>query len=353
MINIAQLGCGYWGLNLLRNAVSAPRCTVKCVCDPSEDRRHFVKSMYPGIATLSDCEEVIADPEINALIIATPSATHYDLTVRSLESGKHVLVEKPMAFTIEEVVHIKDLAVENKLIAMVGHTFLYNSAVVRLKEFIRSGELGAIRYIFSQRLNLGRIRSDVDALWNFAPHDVSIIQYLLDNPNPVAIERIGMDYVQPGIEDVVFLNIIYPEKIMANIHVSWLNPQKVRQMTVVGEKKMAVYDDLSENKITIFDKGIDRMAELGRDMDFDSSDFFRFTHRSGDILMPKIDFQEPLKVEIEHFLDCITGQAKCLTDANHALTVIRILNTETNLKWKTDHVKENPLGRSQSPVSTI
>jgi predicted dehydrogenase len=208
---------------------------------------------------------------------------------------------------------------------MVGHTFIYNVAVRYLKQLIDSGELGDIRYIYSQRVNLGRIRSDVDALWNLAPHDISIIQYWLNEPEPIHVTRSGMDYVQKGIEDVVFMNIVYPNNIMANIHVSWLDPHKIRRMTVVGSKKMVVYDDIAENKVAIYDKGIDRMAVLGENMDFDDPRSISFNHRSGDVVMPKINWVEPLKIEIEHFLDCIQNGTNCLTGIKHAEKVIKVL----------------------------
>lgn len=210
---------------------------------------------------------------------------------------------------------------------MVGHTFLFNAAVRYVRKLIDSGEIGDIRYIYSQRLNLGRIRSDVDALWNFAPHDVSIIQYWLGDPDPISVVRCGIDYIQEKIDDVVFLNILYPNKIIANIHVSWLDPRRVRSMTVVGSKKMVIYDDIAENKIAIFDKGIDRRAVLGENMDFDHPRFQDFNHRSGDVLLPRIDFQEPLKVEIEHFFDCIQNSTECITGIKHAKKVVGILSS--------------------------
>ena len=190
---------------------------------------------------------------------------------------------------------------------------------------IQNGDLGELRYIASQRLNLGRIRSDVDALWNFAPHDISIIQFLLDNPEPLDVFRFGMDYVQSGIEDVVFLYIKYQKKIISQIHVSWLDPKKIRRMTIVGSKRMVVYDDIREDKITIYDKGIDKMADLGINMDFDLPGRFSFTYRSGDIVLPRIDMAEPLKLEIDHFLDCIEGKTICRSGPDHALNVTRIL----------------------------
>ncbi len=190
---------------------------------------------------------------------------------------------------------------------MAGHTFVYNAAVRHVKKLIDGRELGDIRYIYSQRLNLGRIRADIDALWNFAPHDISIIQYWLGGLEPVAVSRQGMDFMQKGIDDVVFLNLEYPSKVIANIHVSWLDPQKVRKMIVVGSKKMVVYDDIAESKIAIYDKGIDRKAILGENMDFDNPRPLQFNYRSGDILLPQIQFKEPLRVEVEHFRDCVLG----------------------------------------------
>lgn len=330
IINVAQIGIGYWGPNLLRNLNANKNCCVRYVVDLSEERRQFVSSHYPNCTVTDNIEKVLTCPEIDAVVISTPAGTHFDLVMSALDSGKHVLVEKPMARSIEEVDKIGLLATEKKLVAMVGHTFIYNSAVRFLKDVIDSGDLGDIRYIYSQRLNLGRIRSDVDALWNFAPHDISIIQYLLDEQKPISVDKRGMDYVQNGIDDVVFMNIVYPNKILAHIHISWLDPHKVRRMTVVGSKKMVVYDDVSDNKITIYDKGIDRMAELGDHMDFDKPNLQRYSHRSGDIVIPKLNFEEPLRVEIDHFLDCIQNKTKCRTGTDHAREVVGILSNESS-----------------------
>ncbi len=322
---VAQAGIGYWGPNILRNLASNPRCRVKTVADFSEERRRFATNLYPGVQAVGDPAAIIDDPEIDAVVIATPAATHFDLAMRCLAAGKHILVEKPFATRVDEVEKIAASARAAGRVAMAAHTFIFNDAVRYLKKLIDSGDLGEVRYIYSQRLNLGRIRPDVDALWNFAPHDVSIIQYLLGDPEPVSVMRSGMDYVQDGIEDVVFLHVVYPGKVMAHVHVSWLDPHKVRQMTVVGTKKMAVYDDVSDNKIAIYDKGIEPKAVLGQRMDYDLPLQRQFTHRSGDILIPNINFREPLKVEVDHFFDCILEGAECLTGPDHAREVIRIL----------------------------
>lgn len=325
IVTVAQIGCGYWGPNLLRNLISNKRCRVKMLVDLSTQRRDFVNGLYPAIKVSKDYNDIFSDPEIEAVLIATPVATHFDLAMSALAAGKHVLVEKPMARSVGEVEKIGGLAGQKRLVAMAGHTFLFNSAVRYIKGLIDSEALGDIRYIYSQRLNLGRIRSDVDALWNLAPHDISIIQYWMHDASPLTIHSHGLDFIQKGIDDVVFLNIVYPNKVMANIHVSWLDPHKIRRMTVVGSKKMVVYDDIADSKIAIYDKGIDRIAKLGENMDFDAPGLQEFSHRSGDVLLPKIDFKEPLKVEIDHFLDCILNGTECLTGITHAKNVVKIL----------------------------
>src|SRR5262245_24633770 len=324
-IVIAQLGVGYWGPNLLRNFSALPGCHVKYAVDFSAERRSFVQANFPRTTAIDNANQVFADPEVHAVIIATPAATHFSLAAQALQAGKHIFVEKPLATRAAEVDELAAEATRKKLTVMVGHTFIYNTAVRYVKKMIDAGELGELRYIYSQRLNLGRIRLDIDALWNFAPHDISIIQYGLDDPVPVRVSRQGMDYMQRGIDDVVFLNLVYPNKVMANIHVSWLDPQKVRKMIVVGSKKMVVYDDVAEDKIAIYDKGIDRKAVLGENMDFDHPQPIEFNYRSGDILLPQVKFVEPLKVEAQHFLDCIRTGAAPLTGVDHARTVVSIL----------------------------
>lgn len=331
-ITVAQLGCGYWGPNLLRNFSSLAGCRVKYVVDASPERRAFVEANYPNTTAVEDCETVWADPEVNAVIIATPAGTHFELSEQALKSGKHIFVEKPLATTASEVDQLESVASQNDdRIVMAGHTFIYNSAVRYVKDLIDSGDLGEIRYIYSQRLNLGRIRSDIDALWNFAPHDISIIQYWLGDPEPKTVSKQGMDYMQSGVDDVVFLSLTYPNKVMANIHVSWLDPQKVRKMIVVGSKKMVIYDDISDNKIAIYDKGIDRRHVLGENMDFDTPGPIDFNYRSGDLLYPQINFIEPLKTEAQHFIDCIREKKTPITGIAHARHVVSILERAKKL----------------------
>jgi len=326
MIKIGQIGIGYWGPNLLRNLQLNSECTVQMVTDLSEERLQYVRNNYTNIQTSKEATSIFLDKTIDAVVIATPVQTHYSLALQALQSGKHVLIEKPMATSIKE---IDDLACEAKkrsLTLMAGHTFIYNSAVRYIKSMISRGELGSLRYIYSQRLNLGRIRTDVDALWNFAPHDISIIQFWLDDISPLSISKDGMDFIQDGIDDVVFMTIRYPNKVLAHIHVSWLDPRKVRQMVVVGTKKMVVYDDISDDKIAIYDKGIDKKSILGENMDYDSQHRVQFSYRSGDLLLPAIEYQEPLAVEVQHFIDCIKGTTKCMTGPEHSRKVVQILS---------------------------
>ena len=212
LLVIAQLGCGYWGPNLLRNFSALPNCSVKYVVDSSAERRAFVERNFPNTAAIESCNGVLNDPEVKAVVIATPAETHFRLAKLALRAGKHAFVEKPLATKTSEVDQLGECAAERNLVLMAGHTFIYNSAVRYVKELIDAGELGEIRYIYSQRLNLGRIRADIDALWNFAPHDISIIQYWLGNPEPVSVSRQGMAYMQDGIDDVVFLSLEYPGK---------------------------------------------------------------------------------------------------------------------------------------------
>lgn len=328
-INLAQLGCGYWGPNLLRNYSALPGCRVKYVVDSSPARRNFVETNFPRSKAVDSYDPVLADPDVQAVIIATPAGTHFNLARAALLAGKHVFVEKPLATKVEEVDELGALADDRKLVVMAGHTFIYNAAVRYVKKLIDAGELGDVRYIYSQRLNLGRIRSDIDALWNFAPHDVSIIQYWLGDPEPLAVHRQGMDYMQDNVDDVVFLSVLYPGKVIANIHVSWLDPQKVRKMIVVGSRKMVVYDDVADDKIAIYDKGIDKRAILGQNMDFDHPRVDEFSYRSGDILLPQVKFTEPLRTEAEHFLDCIRTGRTPMTGIAHARNVVATLERAT------------------------
>ncbi|MSS70584.1 MAG: Gfo/Idh/MocA family oxidoreductase [Candidatus Latescibacteria bacterium] len=322
---IAQIGCGYWGPNLLRNFSAQPGCHVKWVVEQSPQRRDFVEGNYPKTRAVPDLETAMNDPEVEAVIIATPAATHYALAGEALRAGKHVFVEKPLATRTREADELAALAASAGRTLMVGHTFLYNAAVRYIRQALDRGDLGRIYYIYTQRLNLGQVRSDVNAWWNLAPHDVSILLYLMDGELPVSISAHGVDYLQPGIEDVVFAVLTWNNRVTAHIHVSWLDPGKVRKVTLVGDHKMIVYDDVSDDKITVLDKGVDRVPKAGERMDYDQINTHQLVHRTGDVWLPRIDFQEPLKVEAAHFLECIRTGRTPLTGPQHARDVVAVL----------------------------
>lgn len=330
MITVAQIGCGYWGPNLLRNFSANPKCRVKWLADQSEQRQAYVHENYPQTQTTSEAETVINDPEVDAVVVATPASTHFELAKSCLKAGKHVLVEKPLAMFTKEADELVELAASAQKTLMVGHSFLYNAAVNYAKNLVDNGELGETYYMYSQRLNLGQVRTDVNAWWNLAPHDVSILLYLMNGEMPVAVTAHGIDYIQPGIEDVVFATMTWQNGVTAHVHVSWLDPGKIRRMTLVGSRKMVVYDDVSDDKIKVFDKGVDRIPKAGERMDYDNFNSYQILHRTGDIFIPKINFQEPLKVEINHFLDCVNTGETPITGPKHARDVVAIMEMVQN-----------------------
>jgi len=325
MITIAQIGCGYWGPNLVRNFNQIKDCKLHTVCDPREDRLEYVKSNYPYVKTTKNYKELLHDSEIDAIIVATEAETHYKLAREGLSEGKHIFVEKPLSMFTRECKDLIELSESKNLTLMVGHTFEYNAAVQKIKKYIMNGELGDLYYIYSQRLNLGRVRHDINAMWNLAPHDVSIILFWLEE-EPVKVSAHGVAHLQKGIEDVVFINLDFGNGKFAHIHSSWLDPNKVRKMTIVASKKMVVYDDVSSDaKVQIYDKGIDK-KNLGTEMGpYDDFGKFQLLQRAGDILIPKINFVEPLKVECAHFIQCIREHKRPLTDGRNGLRVVKIL----------------------------
>jgi predicted dehydrogenase len=322
---VAQVGCGYWGPNVLRNFSAQPGCWVKFVVEISPERQAYVRATFPKSQVVSDLDTALNDAEIDAVIISTPASSHYELAKQVLESGKHAFVEKPLATSTEQADELVALAEKTGKVLMAGHTFLYNAAVRYARQLLLADSLGQLYYIYSQRLNLGQVRSDVNAWWNLAPHDVSILLYLMNGQLPASVSAVGVSYIQPGIEDVVFATLQWANGVIGHIHVSWLDPGKIRKMTLVGSRKMVVYDDVSDDKITIFDKGVDRVPKIGERMDYDQSGSYQLIHRTGDIWLPKISFQEPLKTEAAHFLDCLRNGETPLTGPHHARDVVAVL----------------------------
>ncbi|MDH3286073.1 MAG: Gfo/Idh/MocA family oxidoreductase, partial [Acidobacteriota bacterium] len=325
-MKLAVIGAGYWGPNLVRVFVQHPDVRSVVVCDIDQSRLDRMLKLYPAVEVASDFDRVLTDETIDAVVIAVPAALHYDFARRALLAGKDVLVEKPLASTVSEGEDLCRLAQDGQRVLMVGHTFLFNAAVRKVKEYIDGGALGDVYYVYAHRLNLGIVRKDVDALWNLAPHDVSILLHWLGNTLPEEVTCHGASYLQNGVDDVSFLILRFPSGVLGHIHVSWLDPSKVRRMTVVGSQKMVVYDDASaEARVRLYDKGIDRQqidSHLGRFEDFAE---FQLLHRAGDLLIPRVDFTEPLKEEAEHFVRCIKDRATPVADGSNGVRILRVL----------------------------
>ena len=324
MIKIAMAGCGYWGPNLIRNFISLSDCKVKTICDLNSERLSHLKSLYPSVETTKDFNDVTKDSEIDAIVIATPVRFHFEMARASLESGKHTFVEKPMASNVTECERLIEIAEKKNLTLMVGHTFIYSATVRRIKEIVDSGDLGQIQYISSQRLNLGLFQKDINVAWDLAPHDISIILYIMKEP-PVSVNCQGKAHVNSNIEDVTNMTLGFANGALAIIQSSWLDPNKVRKMTVVGNKKMLVFDDLEPiEKIKIYDKRVEIPPH------YDTFAEFQYAYHYGDIHSPYIKMVEPLKVESQHFLDCIKDGTKPLSSGQDGLQVVKILEASSN-----------------------
>ena len=321
-VGVGVIGYGYWGVNLARNVAAAPTTRLVGVAETSQDALGKAEADHPQARTWQSLSAMLDDADVEAVVLATPAHTHHDLALEVLAAGRHVLVEKPLAMTSADAEEVVAAASEYRLTLMVGHTFLYSAPVQRLRQLVVSGELGHVQYLSSQRLSLGRIRKDCDALWNFAPHDVSIMCHLLDS-YPTSVSASGFDFVQPGIADVCFATLRFPGGEGAGLQVSWIDPRKTRLLTVVGDEKMAIYNDVSpEQKLWIVDAGVARDRSLGT---YTSLGEFQVMTRAGDILIPHLPFTEPLRVELEAFgTACLTGETP-LTDGIHGLQVVRVL----------------------------
>lgn len=324
MINVAMVGLGYWGPNLVRNLVSANNANVVALCDLDAKRVEKIRQRFcPKARVVTDPGELAADSQIDAIVMATPIRTHFELGQLFLTSGKHVFIEKPLAQTVAQCQELIDLAERCGLVLMVGHVFEYNVAVQRVKQYLDQGELGQLFYVYSQRVNLGRIQHDINALWSFAPHDISIMNYWLEQ-EPVCVAARGFSYLNNGVEDVVFVTLEYPGGTGAHLHLGWLDPRKIRLMTLVGSKKMLVYDDVSvEAKIQLYDKGIVDLHQFLETPDTFAQ--FQFQIRTGDLVIPTIQFGEPLQTECQHFIDCIQNEQTPLTDGRNGLRVVKVL----------------------------
>lgn len=321
MIRMGVIGCGYWGPNLIRNFNNNPEVELVAIADLDAARLETVGRMYPHVAKHSDHREIIKDTSIDAVVVATPVSTHFPLGMEVLESGKHLFVEKPMAASAEECQKLNETADKLGRVIMVGHTFLFSPAVRKIRDYMNNGDLGDVFYVSITRVNLGIFQKDVNVVWDLAPHDVAMLNHLF-GATPQVVSANGRSYVQreKGIEDVAFVSLEYPGGQIANVHVSWLDPNKIRKMTFVGSKQMLVYDDVDPTeKIKVYDKGVEIQQH------YDNFGEFQLTLRSGDIFVPRIDTSEPLKVEAQHFIDVIKGEDKAISSGHHGLEVVEVL----------------------------
>ena len=320
-IRLGVIGSGYWGPNLIRNYVALPEAEVVCVADVKQDRLDHIKGLYPKIETTKDYTDFFY-MNLDAVVVATPPASHFALAKDCMERGLHAFVEKPITLNSRDAEELVNLAEEKDLTLMVGHTFEYNPVVRKIKEIIDSGELGKIYYIDAMRLNLGLFQSDMNVLWDLAPHDISILLYLLDQ-DPVSVGARGGDCIFKGKHDVAYMHLKFPDNVLAHVHVSWLDPCKARRYTVVGSRKMLVYDDVeSLEKIKIYDKGVETPPYT------DTFGDFQCSYRYGDVTIPHIRFTEPLRIESQHFIDCILNRCEePLTSGRDGLKVVKILET--------------------------
>jgi predicted dehydrogenase len=315
LIRVGVVGLGYWGPNLARNFDALDGCELSWVCDADRVAGERVAARFPSARYTEDLGDLLADSRLDAVVLATPVPTHAALARKVLEAGKHCFVEKPLAQTVRDAEQAVAAARAADRLLMVGHLLEYHPGVVKLKELADSGELGEIRYLYSNRLNLGKLRADENALWSLGAHDVSVVLRLAgEEPHDVAAH--GESYMRQGVEDVVFCFLRFPSGLAAHLHLSWLDPHKERRFTVVGSRRMATFDDMAlERKVTVYDKGFDQ----------DSSSYGEYITRSGDIWSPQLPNAEPLRAECRHFVDCIRESREPISGAESGLRVVRVL----------------------------
>jgi len=322
-MKIAVIGCGYWGPNLIRNFIQLNKVDGLICCDLDPKRLDRMKGLYPSVEVFTDYQELLERPDLDAVAIATPVKTHHPIAKDFLSHGKHVFIEKPFTHSYETALELIDLAKEKQRILMVDHTFEYTAAVNKIKTIIENGELGKILYISSIRVNLGLFQPDINVVWDLAPHDISIILYVMGE-TPVSVNCQGKAHFHPDIEDVATTTLNFKNGFIAFIHSSWLDPNKIRRTTIVGSKKMLVYDDIDpQEKIKIYDKGVEVPPH------YDTYADFHFSYRYGDILSPRIEDYEPLKKECEHFIECIKRGVSPLSDGYSGLRVVSILEASS------------------------
>lgn len=321
MINVAIVGCGYWGVNYVRVFSELPASRVMVVCDVSEDRLRLLRGRSQLVSTTTNLEEILANKWIDAVVVATPTSSHFSIAQQCLLAGKHVLIEKPLTARVGESEKLIETAARLGRVLMVGHTFLYNSGVRKVKQIVSDADFGKVYYLHATRTNMGPIRHDVNAIWDLAAHDIAIFNYLLD-ARPQWASAVGARVLGNGREDVGFVTLGYPQGVIANVHASWVDPNKVRELVVVGSQRRVVFDDLNNlERVRIFEKGV-APAEL----EADSFGEFRLLVRDGDIISPHVEASEPLRELCKHFLDCVEQNQQPMTDGWNGLEVVRVLS---------------------------
>ena len=319
MIHIGVIGCGHWGPNHIRVFSFLRDSCVISVADPDTQRLQYIHEQYPNIEVHELYTNLLNDSRLDAIVVATPTHTHYELVKAALLAGKHVLCEKPLCQNTAEGEELVALARQQQRTLMVGHIFLFNSGILKLKDLIREQQLGSIYYLAAIRTNLGPIRNDVNVAYDLATHDISIFNFLLDS-SPVTVSAVGAPFLQKNIQDVVFITLTYPNGVIANIQSSWLDPRKVRQMTIVGNQRMATWDDLAPiGPVTVYDKGVDKEPY------YNCFGEFQLLSREGDVTIPKIRMQEPLKTQNQHFLSCLSSGESPRSDGQSGVTLVKIL----------------------------
>ena len=314
-VSVGVVGLGYWGPNLARNFDRLGLTDLRWLCDASEDTLARMKAQFPSAQTTTSLDDLLNDDDLDAVVIATPVPMHAELAVRVLEAGKHCFVEKPLAQSVADAERAVDAAERSGKVLMVGHLLEYHPGVNKLKEVAGSGDLGTIRYIYGNRLNLGKLRPDENALWSLGAHDVSVLLYLAEE-EPDELHAYGESYMNPPVEDVVFCVLRFPSGLMAHLHLSWLDPHKERRFTIVGSEKMATFDDMAlEQKLVIYDKGFDQ----------DYSSYGEYIARSGDVWSPRVPNDEPLRIECQHFAECVRDGKTPISDGRSGLRVVRVL----------------------------
>jgi predicted dehydrogenase len=324
MITIGVIGCGYWGPNLIRNFAENERAQLRWICDTDEKRLNAIGRRYPATHTAADYARLLADPELAAVVIATPVATHYRFAKDALDAGKHVLIEKPFTTNSREARELVELAERRGLTLMVDHTFIYTGAVRRIKEIVESGELGELLYFDSVRINLGLFQRDINVVWDLAPHDLSIMDYLVAR-DPVALTATGSSHIEAGIENIAYVMLRFADSFIAHFHFNWLSPVKIRRTLIAGSRKMIVYDDIEPTeKVRVYDKGV-TTNRIESDSDKEAAYQTLVSYRTGDVWVPKLDSTEALTHVSAEFLDAIANRRAPLTDGVAGLRVVRLL----------------------------